>query len=97
MDKTDIVKLKRLWRTLADKYDLTVDEIKDIVNAPYYFTHTKIIKFDLNNINEKEFDALKKVFMYKGFGKIYVSYALINRRNKQRENTKKLNKIKWKK
>lgn len=97
MDRTDILKLRKLWKKLSDEYGLTVDEIKEIVNSPYKFTHSKVVHFNLKDINEQEFNALKKVFMYKGFGKIYLSYALINRRNKQRENRIKLNEIKWKK
>lgn len=97
MDKTDVIKLKRLLKSLSKEYNLTVDEIKEIVNSPYKFTHSKLLKFNLRNINEEEFNALKKVFMYKGFGKIYISYALISRRNRQIENGKKSNNLKWKK
>ena len=32
MDKTDIIKIKRLYKKLANEYDLSVDEIKEIVN-----------------------------------------------------------------
>lgn len=97
MDRTDILKLKRLIKMLSEEYGLTVDEIKEIVESPYKFTHERIKTYNLRDINEKEFNALKKVFLYKGFGKIYISYNLIARRNKQRENTKKLNNLKWNK
>ena len=97
MDKKDVIKLRKLQQHLASKYGIPIEEIKKIVNSPYKFTYEITKDYNLKEINEQEFNVLKKVFMYKGFGKIYISYNLIKRRNKQRENGIKLNNIKWKK
>lgn len=97
MDKTDEVKVKKLIHRLGLKYNLRDEEIKQIINSPFEFAAEKYREMDLKSITtEDELDNLKTTFLFKGFGKLFVSYALINRRNKQKQNSFKLNN-KWKK
>jgi hypothetical protein len=97
MDRIDNIKLKKLYLKLSKEYNLTVDEIKNIVGSPYEFTSEKVKEYNFTDIEEEDFNKLKKVFLYKGLGKIYISYMLIERRKKLSLNIIKLNNKKWKK
>lgn len=87
MNKIESIKIKKIIHSLGLKYNLTDNIIKEIIESPTKFIHEQYKKLDLSNIKTKEeLDKLKTVFMLKGFGRLIVSYPLINRRNKQREN-----------
>ncbi len=97
MDKTDEIKVKQLIHKLGLKYNLRDEEIKEIVNSPYLFAAERFREMDLKKVTtEEELSSMKTNFLFKGFGRLLVSFALINRRNKQKLNSFKLNN-KWKK
>ena len=87
MDKIDKAKLKKLIHRIGLKYNLRDSEIKELVESPYEFTKEAFIKLNFDDIKtEEELKELKTTFLYKSFGKLYISFALINRRNKQKQN-----------
>lgn len=97
MDKIDKVKVKKLVHKLGLKYNLRDVEIQEIVNSQFEFTAEKYRELDLKVVNsEEELNKLKTTFIYKAFGRLYISVALIKRRSKQRLNSLNLNR-RWKK
>ena len=84
-------KLKPLISKLAKEYNLSEDEIHEIVNSPYEFTKETIDELQLKDVNEEEFSKLKTNFIYKYIGKLYTDYRVINSKRVKRENIKKLN------
>lgn len=81
--KADLLKL----RELADKYDLTVDEVRNIVRSQFEFV--RVINNNLNipdGLSREEFKELKTNFTFPALGKLYASYFLYN---KIQENKKK--------
>lgn len=97
MDKTDIIKIKRLIKKLSNKYELSVEDVRKIVESPYHFTHKQLLSYNIKELKEKDFENLKKVFLYKGLGKLYISEKLVSKREKLRENINKVNNKKWNK
>jgi len=92
MSKIENIKIKKLIHTIGLKYNLSDSIIKEMVESPYKFIEEIYKKLDLNDIrDEEELKKLKNVFMIRGIGKLFVSYPLIKRRNKQRENIINLN------
>ena len=98
MSKIDKIKVDALIHSIGLKYNMQDADIKALVESPYLFTHETLKTLDVSEVKtEEELGELKTNFLYKSFGKIFVSFPLINRRNKQRENLINLNKQKWKK
>jgi hypothetical protein len=97
-DMVDKKKVLDLIHTLGLKYKMTDEDIRTIVETPFLFTYLKIRELDLSNVEtEEDLAKLKTNFLYKSFGKIILSNALLQRRNKQKNNGKLLNESKWKK
>lgn len=93
MSKIDKIKIDKLIHKLGLKYNMRDEDMKELIESPYLFTHEKLKELDLSNVqSEKELDKLKTNFLYKAFGRLYVSFPLIARRNKQREKKINLNK-----
>jgi len=81
--KADLLKLKEL----ADKYGLTVSEVRDIVRSQ--FEYVRVVNNALtieDNLTREEFSKLKTNFTFPALGKLYASYFLYN---KIQENKKK--------
>jgi len=98
MNNIDKKKIARLIHRLGLKYKLSDHIIKEIVESPYLFTSTIIKRLDLDKVKtEEDLSKHKTNFIYKAFGKLYINFLLINKKNKQKENIIKLNKNKWKK
>lgn len=96
MSKIDKLKINALIHKIGLKYNLTDSVIKDIVDSPYIFTVETIKELNLDNIKtEEELSVIKSNFLYRAFGRIYVSFPLINRRNNLK--SKSINLNKWKK
>lgn len=98
MDKRDTQKVDMLIHRLSLKYMLPADTIRNIVNSPYIFADGIIRALNLDSINtEEDLKSKKTNFNFKGFGKLYVSYPLLNNRNRRINNMNNLNIKKWKK
>lgn len=81
-------KLKKLYHSIALKYNMTDDELKELVNSPYEFSREKIRALQLDDVEEEEFNKLKTNFMYRYLGKFYIEYRRIlyeRRKKKLRE------------
>jgi hypothetical protein len=88
--------LDKLYHKLSLKYNMSKQEIQDIVESPYAFTKERLNEIDVNEIQcEEDADNIKTNFIYKYIGKLHTNYKLINRRRKQSEAFKKINKKKW--
>lgn len=93
---TSEVHLEKLYHRLSLKYNLPKTEIKEIIGSPYLFTKETLADIDVNTIqSEDDADITKTNFIYKYIGKLYTSFKLIDRRRKQSEAFKKINKKKW--
>jgi murein L,D-transpeptidase YafK len=91
-------KIDDLYHRLSLKYNLSKEEIRQIVESPFEFTQDTLKTIDVNTIqNEEDAANTKTNFIYKYWGKLYTNYKLINRRRKQSEAFKKINKKKWEK
>tara|TARA_R110000822_G_scaffold73853_3_gene177564 strand:- start:3295 stop:3600 length:306 start_codon:yes stop_codon:yes gene_type:complete len=93
----DKKKVTDLIHMLGLKYKMTDKEINDLVESPFLFTYLKIRELDLNNVEtEEELSNLKTNFLYRAFGKIYISSGLFSRFKKQKTEGRILNESKWK-
>lgn len=98
MSKLDKIKVDALIHSLGLKHNMRDEDMRELVNSPYLFTYEKLKELNIDDVKtEEDLAELKTSFLYKSFGKVFVSFPLINRRNKQRENIINLNKRKWKK
>lgn len=88
--------LDKLYHRLSLKYNLSKKQIQEIVESPYLFTKETLADIDVNDIqSEEDADNIKTNFIYKYIGKLHTNFKLINRRRKQSEAFKKINKKKW--
>jgi CTP synthase (UTP-ammonia lyase) len=98
MDNKDKKQIDALYHRLSLKYNISKEDIKNIVESPYLFTKEKLKEIDVEEIqSEEDADITKTNFMYKYIGKLHTNFNLINRRKKQSEAFKKINKKKWEK
>lgn len=89
MNKVDNGKLKMLIHKIGLDFNLRDDDIKKIVSSPYKFTREKISNLELEGIkNEEDFNKLKTNFIYPYIGKIYTTYRVYEKLNKQKNNLK---------
>jgi len=89
-------KLNKMFHSLSLKYNMPVKDIKELVNSPYEFTEEKLKTIDINKINSTEDEEnVDTNFIYKYIGKLHTNFKLINRRRKQSEAFRKINKAKW--
>jgi len=81
LNRADAIKAKEI----ADKYGLTIEEMKKIINAPYSFIHkkSKEIEFE-DGMTREEFDSKKKNFNIPALGKLYASHFLYNEIQKKK-------------
>lgn len=93
MSKLDDIKKNKLIHKLGLKYNLTDETIKQLVESPYEFTAEKLQGIHFDDIEtEEQFNALKTTFMYKTFGRLYISFPMLKRRAERRKNKLNLNK-----
>ena len=98
MDSKHRRTLKSLIHKLGLKYKLSDEIIKHIIESPYEFTFEKLSSLDLKEIDsEEKLINTKTNFSYKALGKLYISYPVLKKRNKQIEHITDLNNKKWKK
>lgn len=93
MSKLDKIKTDKLIHKLGLKYNLTDETIKKLVESPYEFTAEKLQEIHFDEIETQEqLDEMKTTFMYKSFGRLYISFPMIKRRIDRKKNKLNLNK-----
>jgi len=98
MDKRDRQKIDMLIHRLSLKYRLSKETIRNIVDSPYIFADKIVREINLDKVNtEEELKDIKTNFNFKGLGKLYVSYPLLENRNRRMNSMNNLNIKKWKK
>jgi hypothetical protein len=96
MNSPDKKKINDLIHTLGLKYKMSDEDIRVIVDSPFLFTYLTIREINFNEIEEEALEELKANFLYKSFGKLYLSEPLFKRMKKQKKNFQNLNDKKWK-
>lgn len=98
MSKISEVKIKNLIHSMALKYNMSDEDMKNLLNSPYEFAKIKINKMDLKSIETKEeLDKTKTNFMFRSLFKLVVEWRTVNGKLKKRDNINKENNKKWKK
>jgi hypothetical protein len=96
--KIDQNKINKLIHSIALKYNMSDDDMKNLLHSPYEFTKEKVKELKLNEITTKEeLDNTKTNFIYRSFFKIIVEWKTINGKLKMKDNINKENYKKWKK
>ena len=98
MERHDKQKIDMLIHRLSLRYGLSKEIIKNIVDTPYIYADKIVRELNLDNVTtEEELKDIKTNFNFKGFGKLYVSFPLLENRNRRISNMNNLNIKKWKK
>lgn len=86
MSSLDDDKVNRLIHKIGLEFNLQDEVIRKIVNSPYKFTRETISNLPLTGIeSEEEFNKIKTNFIYAHIGKLYTSYAIYKKIQKQRD------------
>jgi hypothetical protein len=81
LNRAEAIKIKEI----AEKYNLSIEEVEAIVSAPYTFIHYTTKKMVLkDNMTREEFDATKTNFNIPSIGKLYASYFMYNEIQKKK-------------
>lgn len=92
MSKIDDDKVNKLIHSMALKYNMSDDDMKNLLHSPYEFTKKKINELDLKSITTKEeLDNTKTNFLYKSFFKLYVDWITIRGKLKRKKMMEELN------
>lgn len=80
-NRADAIKAARL----AEKYGLSIEEMKNIISSPYDFIKktTKELEFK-DGLSKEEFEAKKTNFNIPGLGKLFASNYLYNEIQKKK-------------
>lgn len=98
MNKIHDAKIKKLIHSIALNYNMSDQDMINLLNSPYEFAKEKINELDLKKITTKEeLDEIKTNFIFRSFFKLVVEWRTINGKLKQKENINKENDKKWKK
>lgn len=75
-NRADEIKIKEL----AEKYDLPVETIKNIVSSPYSFISKKCKEIEFpDGLSREEFDKMKTNFNVPSLFKLHASYYMYNK------------------
>lgn len=73
-------KIDNFIHSIGLKYNLSDDIVKKIVESQFEFTKKKLNEIDFSLINsEEDFENLKKIFYFKGLGRIYINKRSLNK------------------
>ena len=87
--------LQGIIRDIADKHDLTEQQVEDIHNSWGLFIRRTTADLDFNNIqSEEEFEELKVNFNIPYIGKLHTSYKVLEYQRNQSKIRRKLNESK---
>lgn len=98
MNKIYKDKVDKLIHSIALKYNMSDEDMTNLIGSPYEFAKEKINKLDLKKIETKEeLDNIKTNFIFRSFFRLVVEWRTINGKLKQKDNINKENNKKWKK
>jgi len=80
------LKAHEIRQRIANKHGITVEQLKEIENAPYSFAKEVIDSLPFDEMTEEEVDMIKKNFNFKYIGKLYTTPKKITRLNKENKN-----------
>ena len=67
-------------KELADKYGLTFEQVKEIIDSPYKFIRNKTKEIELDdNLSKEEFEKIKTNFNIPAICKLYASHYIYNK------------------
>ena len=90
MSSIDDDKINKLIHRIGLEFQLRDEEVRKIVNSPYKFTREKITNLSLDGIEtEEDFNKIKTNFIYVYIGKLYTSYPIYKKIQKQSINLTK--------
>ena len=73
LNRADAIKAKEI----ADKYEISVEDMKNIVSSTYSFIDKKTKELNLpDDLTEDEFDKIKTNFNIPALGKLHASYYI---------------------
>lgn len=81
MNKVDEDKIKKLIHSMALKYNMSDEDMKNLLHSPYEFSKGKINALKLKDVRtEEEFNELKTNFIYPSFFKLIVDWQSMKNR-----------------
>jgi len=86
-------KVDKLIHSIGLEHNLQDSIIRKIVNSPFKFTRETIVNLELQDKTEEEFKEIKTNFIYLHIGKLYTSFPIYEKIQKQKINLTE----KWKK
>lgn len=90
MSDIDDDKINKLIHRIGLEFQMRDADIRSVVNCPYKFTRETISNLSLEGIeSEKDFDKLRTNFIYVYIGKLYTSYPIYKKIQKQSINLTK--------
>lgn len=73
---------REIINSLSEKFNLSKEEIMEIVESPFIFIRNEIKKIDLiGNETEEEFNSKTKNFNIPSIGKLYANYSNFKKLN----------------
>lgn len=90
MSDVDDNKINKLIHKIGLEFQIRDEDMRKIVNCPYKFTRETISNLSLDGIEtEEDFDKIKTNFIYVYIGKLYTSYSIYKKIQKQSINLTK--------
>ena len=82
LTKADELKM----REIAEKHNLTFEQVKEMVSSQYSFIREKTKSLDFKEgLTREEFDAMKTNFNIPSIGKLNASFYIYSEINKKKE------------
>lgn len=92
MSKIDDIKVKKLIHSMALKYNMSDEDMKNLVNSPYEFAYDKMKSLKLNKIETREqLNNTKTNFIFRSFFKIVVDWYTVKGKKHRQNNINKIN------
>lgn len=83
---------------MALRYNMSDQDMKDLLGSPYEFAKEKIKNLDLSNIKtEEQLKELKTNFMFTSFFKLVIEWQTVKNKLTRKEHINNLNDKQWKK
>lgn len=87
MNKQDDDRIRKLIHSIGLEFNLQDDVVRKIVQSPYKFTRETIANLSIDGIeSEEDFNKLKTNFIYTYIGKLYTTYRIYEKIQKQKIN-----------
>lgn len=90
MNKIAKTKVDKLIHSIALEYNMSDEEMKNLLYSPYEFAHSKIKELNLDNIrSEEELEKVKTNFLFRSFFKLVIRFRSIKARNSRADSISK--------